>query len=207
MFITDRSSNLTAHLMREVCCMLNINKVCTLLNHPQSDGIAERVNGIIVQLLEMYKISRQRDWNVFLLAVVYAYNTSISGTTGEILFFLKDGKEPVLILDTTMLPPPNLSQSLNCHQQQMMAQIRLVREMAREHTQRTQTKTRQSYDQHSKDHSFKVSHWLWIYSPAVKFGLSKKLACIWHRQITTTSFKVANCRNSTCLQNEALLPW
>ena len=31
------------------------------------------------------------------------------------------------------------------------------------------------YDEHAKDHPFRVGHKVWIYNPAVKLGLSKKL--------------------------------
>ena len=46
--ITDRGSNCTANLMKEVCRMLNINKVYTYFYHPQSDKFVEKVNGIII---------------------------------------------------------------------------------------------------------------------------------------------------------------
>ena len=54
------------------------------------------------------------------------------------------------------------------------------------------------YDHHAKDHPFRIGHKIWIYNPAVKPGLSKKLRCLWHgpfhliEQITPVSFKVAN---------------
>ena len=53
-------------------------------------------------------------------------------------------------------------------------------------------------DQHAKDHPFRVGHKVWIYNPAVKLGLSKKLCSLWHdpfrlvNQVTPVSFKVAN---------------
>ena len=54
------------------------------------------------------------------------------------------------------------------------------------------------YDQHAKDHPFKVGRKVWIYNPAVKPGLSKKLCSLWHGpfrlvdQVTPVSFKVCN---------------
>ena len=106
----------------------------------------------------MYVSSRQVDWDIFLPAVVYAYNTSISETTGDTPFFLTYGREPILMLDATMLPPVNLSPSLNFHCQRMMFQIQLVRDMAKEHIQRAQAKMKQCYYQHSKENSFQVGH-------------------------------------------------
>ena len=54
------------------------------------------------------------------------------------------------------------------------------------------------YEQHAKDHPFKVGHKVWIYNPAVKPSLSKKLCSLWHDpfhlvdQVTPVSFKVCN---------------
>ena len=54
------------------------------------------------------------------------------------------------------------------------------------------------YDQHAKDHPFKVDHKFWIYNAAVKPDLSKKLCSLCHGpfrlvdQVTPVSFKVCN---------------
>ena len=54
------------------------------------------------------------------------------------------------------------------------------------------------YDQHAKDHLFRVGDKVWIYNSAVKQGLSKKLCTLWHGtfrlvdQVTPVSIKVTN---------------
>ena len=118
----------------------------------------------------MYVSSPQVDWKVFLPAVIYAYNTSISEATGDTSFFLTYGRELALMPDTTMLPPVNLSPSLNFHRQRRMFQVQLARDMAEEHIQWAQAKMKQYYYHHSEEHSFQVGHRIWIYSPAVKTG-------------------------------------
>ena len=83
----------------------------------------ERVNALIIQSLAKYVSSRQKDWAVFLLAVLYTYNAIISEATGEASFFLIYGREPILFLDTNMLPAANLCQSFDFSRQRMMVQI------------------------------------------------------------------------------------
>ena len=153
--------------------MLYINKVYISSYHPQLEGFIERVNEIILQSLAMYVSSRQADCDVFLTAVVYRYN-------GNTPFFLTYRREPVFILDTNMLPPMNLSPNIDFHRQQMRSQIYLARDMAKEQSQKALTIMKQYYDQHSKELFFQVGHQVWIYSPAVKTGLTKKLARLWH---------------------------
>lgn len=67
----------------------------------------------------MHVSSRQVGWDVFFPAVVYAYNTSISETTGDIPFFLTYGREPVLMTNTTMLSLVNLSSTIVFHHPRM----------------------------------------------------------------------------------------
>ena len=67
----------------------------------------------------MHVSSRQVGWDVFFPAVVYAYNTSISETTGDILFFLTYGREPVLMINTTMPSLVNLSSTIVFHHPRM----------------------------------------------------------------------------------------
>ena len=199
-FLTDRGTNFTSNLVKEMCNLLRIKKVSTSSYHPQTNGFIERVNGILTQTLAMYVSSNQRDWDVHLPAAVFAYNASISATTGDSPFFLTYGREPVLLSDVSMLPPSGLTRSVGVHRQRIITQVQLAREMATEHIQKAQVKMKPYYDQHSRDHPFEVGHKVWIYNPAVKPGLTKKLSCLWHGpyrlmdQVSPVSFKVADVK-------------
>ena len=113
----------------------------------------------------MHFSSLQVDWDVFLPAVVYAYTTGISGTTGDTPW--KRASSYVLMPDATMLPSVNLSPSIDFRRQQMISQIQLGRIMAKEHIQWAQAKMKQYYDQHSREHCFQVEQQVWIFSSAV----------------------------------------
>ena len=75
-FLTDRRTDFRSKLMAQLCNDLNINKVFTSSYHPQCDGFAERINGVIMQITAMY------------VAAMYAYNTSLSEITCDTPFFL-----------------------------------------------------------------------------------------------------------------------
>ena len=86
-FLTDCGTNFTSKLKTQLCSDLNINKVFTSSYHPQCDGFVERINGIIIQLIPMYVASYHKDWDTYLPSATYAYNTSLSETTGDTPFF------------------------------------------------------------------------------------------------------------------------
>ena len=81
--------------MAQLCNDLNINKVFTSSYHPQCDGFVERINGVIMQIIAMYVASDHKDWDTYLPSAMYAYDTSLSETTGDTPFFLTYGRKPV----------------------------------------------------------------------------------------------------------------
>ena len=81
--------------MAQLCSDLNINKVFTSSYHPQCDGFVERINGVIMQIIAMYVASDHQDWDMYLPSAKYAYDTSLSETTGDTPFFLTYGSKPV----------------------------------------------------------------------------------------------------------------
>ena len=179
-FLTDRGTNFTLKLMAQLCNDLNINKVFTSSYHPQCDGFVERINGVIMQIIAMYVASDHKDWDMYLASATYAYNTSISKTTGDTPFFLTYGREPVKVPDVALLPPLIRSNSVDYHQERLIRQICTARQLATECTQQAQQCMKLYYDQHAKDQTFWVGHKVWICNYAVKLGLSKKLCCLWH---------------------------
>ena len=60
-FVTDKGSNFTSKLTKEVCNVINISKVFISSYHPQCDGFIERTNGIITQIIAMYVSSNKKD--------------------------------------------------------------------------------------------------------------------------------------------------
>ena len=177
---------------------LNINKVFTSSYHPQRDGFVEQINDVIKQIIAMYVASDHKEWDKYLPSAMYAYNTSISKTTGDTPFFLTYGRKPVKLPSVALLPPLIQSNSIDYHWERFICQIRTVRPLSAECTQQAWQYMKLYYYQHGKDHPFQVGQKVWIYNAAVKPGLSKKLCCLWHDpfclidRITKVSFIVAN---------------
>ena len=149
---------------------------------------------------------------------MYAYNTSISKTTCDTPFFLTYGCEPVKLSYVALLIRYQLirSNSTDYHREPLIRQIWTARQLETECTQQAQQCMKLYYDQNVKDHPFRVGHKVWIYNPAVKLGLSKKLRCVWHSplclidQITPVLFSCQPSREiaerlSTCKSHETIL--
>ena len=66
--------------------------------HPQSDGLTERVNQMITQMLRQCIHLNQKDWVVKLPAIEFVINSARLESTGFAPFFLNAGHMPRAML-------------------------------------------------------------------------------------------------------------
>ena len=70
-------------LFREICGVLDMDKTRTTPFHPQSDGLVERFNRTLVDMLSKAVREDQTDWDEQLPLVMLAYRSSIQESIGQ----------------------------------------------------------------------------------------------------------------------------
>ena len=65
-----------------MCKMLGVNKTHTTSYHLQSDGLVERCNRALKDMLAKLINSGQNDWDAWIPHVLYAYRTAVHASTG-----------------------------------------------------------------------------------------------------------------------------
>ena len=68
--LSDRGTNLLAHVMEDVCQLLGITKLNTTSYHPQCDGMVERLNRSLKSMLRKHVAKFGGQWDCFLLGVL-----------------------------------------------------------------------------------------------------------------------------------------
>ena len=94
--LSDRGAAFLSKLMKEVYQLLGLKKVNTTAYHPQTDGLVERFNRTLTDMLSKKVTQSGRDWDVQLPYVLFTYRASMQHSTGESPFFLLYGRDPVL---------------------------------------------------------------------------------------------------------------
>ena len=178
--LSDRGSNFLSSLFREVCFLMNTDKIFTSGYRPQTNGLVERFNGTLAQSLSMYVSSHQRDWDEHLSSVLFAYRVSPSEVTGESPFYMLHGREPLLPMDTALLPPREMSPLVAEHRARVVEHVERVRRIAAENTQRAQQKMKELHGLQAVPPPFSLGDKVWVYTPKNRKGLSKKLAHNYH---------------------------
>ncbi|XP_042150102.1 uncharacterized protein LOC121838101 [Ixodes scapularis] len=71
--LSDRGSNFTSDLMKEVGRLLSMRHLLTTPYHPMCNGLVERFNGTLKQMLRRMCQERPKDWDRYLPALLFAY--------------------------------------------------------------------------------------------------------------------------------------
>lgn len=94
--LSDQGANFRSELIQSICKFLKIHKVQTAPYNPKCDGLTERANKTLCDMLASYSDSNQTNWDQYLPLVLYGFRTSEQSTTKESPFALLYGREPRL---------------------------------------------------------------------------------------------------------------
>ncbi len=88
--LSDRGRNFLAEVVMEVWRFTRTRKVYTTSYHPQTNGLCEKFNGTLFQMLAAYTDSNQRNWYLHLPMALFGYRTAVQRSTnttpGELLY-------------------------------------------------------------------------------------------------------------------------
>lgn len=71
--LTDRGTQFTSDLMKEVNDLLSIKGLKTTPWHPQTNGLVERFNATLKQMLKKLAIEQPEKWDQYIPALLFAY--------------------------------------------------------------------------------------------------------------------------------------
>ncbi|GFS54092.1 hypothetical protein TNCV_2526601 [Trichonephila clavipes] len=163
--ITDRGAVFRSRLVSSLVDLCNIDHRFTTAYHPQTNGLTERFNKTLADMLSMYVDVEQKNWDEILPFVTFAYNTAKQEITGFTPFYLLHGREAETTLDTMLPFCPNDFDDNNITK--IAARAEESRQLARVHTLRAQDKDRRRYDSKHQMVSYAPGDLVWVYTPVL----------------------------------------
>ena len=178
---SDQGRQFESELFQEMCSLLGIEKTCTTAFYPASDGLIERTQRTIEDMLSKYIKANQRDWDEVLPFMLMAYRSSKQESTKHTPNIMFLGRETDLPVDLLYPPPPVESDdsSTNEYVAELKYRLKTLHEMARNSLMEAGQKQKLAYDRKVSKHTYKVGDAVWLRSYAKPKGLSRKLQLRW----------------------------
>ena len=193
---TDQGSNFESALFRELCNVLGIEKTRTTAYRPQSDGLVERFNRTLEQMLSVYVHENQKDWDIHVPLVLMAYRSSPQETTGYSPNLLMLGRETTLPVELMIGPPVprDTATTTSEYVDKFADRCEKAYSVARDKAQHGQNRQKRHYDARI----FKVASpyaagdKVWQRNYSKKKGLSPKLQLKWNGPFVVVK-KLSDC--------------
>ncbi|UYV78997.1 hypothetical protein LAZ67_17000580, partial [Cordylochernes scorpioides] len=173
--ISDRGSQFTSNLMKEVMKTCKIKHCFTTSYHPQTNGLTERLNRTLINMLSMYVNTDQKNWDEILPFITHAYNTTIQETTGYSPFFLMFGREPTSLLDDRNISVDIDKDDYDEYIKHHLDKINKTRKLVINNTIKTQERMKKNYDKKHMERSYKPGELVAVWTPIRKIGKCEKL--------------------------------
>ena len=179
--LSDRGTNFLSTVIQEVCQLLNIKKINTSGYHPQTDGLVEKFNATLIQMIAKSCTVSDRDWDTRLPYLLFAYRASAQASTRESPFFLVYGRDARLPTETVLSHVRNpYMVDIDDYKVDLLANLSLAWRLAAENIQAAQNRQKKYYDRSANEINLKVGDRVMVYMPSELRGEEHKLRRPFH---------------------------
>ena len=174
---SDQRSNYGSELFKEVCKLLEIHKTRTTPYHPSSNGMVERFNHTLLNMISAYVSENQRDWDVNLSLLTSAYRSCSHGSSGlspNLVMLGREVHQPISLkfgFPGVSQKPISPSEYV-CYLWNSMCEIQ---QYVREHLGIAAERQKRDYDMRISINSYKVGDLVYYLDSKKKIGLNPKL--------------------------------
>ena len=178
--LSDRGAAFLSNLVNGICQLMGIHQVNTTAYHPQTDGLVERFNRTLTEMLAK-KVERSgQDWDTHLPFVLFAYRSSLQESTRESPFVLLYGRDPRLPSEVVNPSVNRQEIDIDTYKGEVVANLSDAWDLARTHIKKAQDRQKSAHDQRARVPKYQVGERVFVYMPAAKSTRAYKFARPFH---------------------------
>lgn len=148
--------------MTELCKLLHIRKTRTTPYHPQCDGMVERFNRTLLNMLSMHYKEHPWDWENHIRKVCMAYNTSVHSSTGYSPFYLMFGRQAHLPVDVIYGTSPSDHTSLSEFATMLQKQLTMAYDLVRQTISTQHQRQKEYYDRKIRGDTYAIGDLVYV---------------------------------------------
>jgi transposase InsO family protein len=173
---SDQGREFESELFSCICNLLDIQKTRTTPYRPQSDGLVERFNRTLIQMLSICAEENFYNWDEHLPYLLMAYRSTEHSSTKCTPNLLMLGREINYPLDLMVGLPPEQRQ-VRCsvqYAQWMQSVFNKSFDLAHSQLGKAAKRQKKGYDKNLKPRKFEIGNWVWRWYPpkaGMKLGL------------------------------------
>jgi hypothetical protein len=178
---SDRGANFLSNLSNKMYEMFDIHKTATTAYHPQGNGITERQNQTLVELIAMY--AEESDWDAYLPFCCCAIRSAVNATTGfspHYLLFARELRLPSDLYLGLNLEDTNYNlQEKTDYIDEVEYRMKHAHAKAKEHLEAIKNKREANNAELTSLKEFKIGQLVMMYMPQPPRGTNAKLYSPW----------------------------
>ena len=175
---TDQGTNFESNVFEEVLRILGITRTRTTPMHPQGNGLVERFNRTLWQLLAKLVGREQTQWDRHLPMALLAYRATEHATTGFSPAMLTLGRELTLPMTLLCGAVPQQVEVTN-YASQLAHRLDVAHQLARDRLLKAAAAVKKRYDARAAVPSINKGDQVWYFRPQRKVGVCPKLSSPW----------------------------
>ena len=199
---SDQGRQFESTLVKEICNILGVKKTHTTPYHPQGNGMVERFNRTLLDMLSTTVGKHPSNWEQNIRRVCLAYNSSVHASTGFSPFFLMFGRQVKLPVDLMYGSSKIEEVPVQEYVQKLKEDLQSSYQLVRDRCVTEHKRQKAIYDEKFHGAPFNQGDLVWLHSPAVPRGLSRKLHCPWKgpfkvvERIGNSTYKIKGIRGT-----------
>ena len=175
---SDQGANFESKVIEELCRMTGITKSRTTSYHPQGNGMCERFNRTLLNMLGTLEPEQKKNWKAYVGPLVHAYNCTQHDSTGFSPYYLMFGRNPRLPVDIVFGLRKEVKGSN--YIKDLRERLNHVYHLATESSKQSQQKQKEGYDMRVRGATIRVGDRVLV--KIVAFKEKHKLADKWEQE-------------------------